>query len=270
MHNAALRALCERDARLIGWEYFSFDIEPADLERALGLMAERNFLGVNLTVPHKVLALPLVAEADPQASMAGAVNTLKAKGGSWSGFNTDGYGLIASLAEDLGLSLRGVPVVLLGAGGAARGAAFACLREGCSGLWILNRSAQRLEELAAALRSLGGSAPVRGCSHEGELKDVPEGAVVINATSLGLKPSDPRPADLSRMKGVRAVYDMVYNPPETALLAQARALALPCANGLGMLVHQGAKALEIWTGHGAAATAPLMRQAATKALGYKG
>lgn len=93
------------------------------------------------------------------------------------------------------------------------------------------------------------------------------GALVINATSAGLRGDDPAPVDLRALPGISAVYDMIYNPPRTRLLAQAQALGIAHANGLGMLAHQGAKSLEIWTGVPAAETAPAMRAAAAKALG---
>jgi len=268
MHNAALAELARGDARFARWRYHAFDVEPGMLREALGLMRERGFRGVNLTVPHKVLAVGLVADLDPAAREAGAVNTLLAGESGWRGFNTDGFGLAAGILEDLGLGLRGATVVLLGAGGAARAAAAECLREGCASLWIANRTRSNLEALLAHLAPLAGAIPVRALHGGGGAGGPATGAIVINATSAGLHPGNPAPADLASIPGAGAVYDMIYNPPETRLLAQARALALPHANGLGMLVHQGAKALEIWTGIPSPRTAPAMRAAAAKDLGY--
>ncbi len=264
MHAAAL---VQCGPRFADWSYRAFDVEPALLPEALRLMAERGFRGVNLTVPHKIQAVGLVAAIDPAAREAGAVNTLLLEDGRWRGFNTDGYGLSAGIREGLGLSLEGTPVVLLGAGGAARGAAVECLRRGCSELWIVNRSLPGLEALVELLRPLAGKVPVHGAG-PGLPSAAPEhGALVINATSAGLRATDEPPVELGSVPGVRAVFDMVYNPPETRLLARARALGLPGANGLGMLVHQGAKSLEIWTGVPAERTAPAMRAAAAMALG---
>ncbi len=265
MHNAALAGLALDDERFATWRYHPFDIEPPMLARALGLLAEHGFRGVNLTVPHKVLAVALASDLDPAAAEAGAVNTLARLGEGWRGYNTDGYGLAAAIEEDLGLSLRGSGVVLLGAGGAARGAAVECLRSACSALWIVNRTAATrdalLEHLGPLARgtTLGALAPGN---------PAPPGAILINATSAGLHADDPAPVDLGAFPGVAAVYDMIYNHRRTRLLEQARALHLPHANGLGMLVHQGAKALEIWTGIAARRTAPTMRAAAAAALGY--
>jgi shikimate dehydrogenase len=270
MHNAALAELARDDARFAGWRYHPFDVEPARLPAALGLMRERHFRGANLTVPHKVLAVGLVQDLDPAAREAGAVNTLARDGSGWHGFNTDGYGLSAGILEDLGLELPGATIVLLGAGGAARGAAVECLRAGCAALWVMNRTRSNLDSLLAHLAPLAGSVRIGALTPGGATTLLQPGAIVINATSSGLRADDPAPADLGALPGIAAVYDMIYNPPRTRLLAQARALGLPHANGLGMLVHQGAKALEIWTGIPPSRTAPVMRAAAAKALGYAG
>jgi len=264
MHNAALATV----GGFPGWRYFPFDVPPAELADALDIMGSYGFRGINLTVPHKVLAVGMVSSLDDVADEVGAVNTLLREGAGWRGFNTDGYGLATGMREDLGIALEGTPVVLLGAGGAARGAAVECLRAGCAGLWIVNRTRSNLDALLAHLAPLAGRTTVRALDPAGPAKDLAKGAVVINATSAGLHRDDPAPVDLGNFPGIAAVYDMIYNPPVTRLLQQARSLGLPCANGIGMLVHQGAKALEIWTGVPAAETAPAMRGAAAKALGY--
>jgi shikimate dehydrogenase len=264
MHNAALSAA----PGFAGWRYFAFDVPPADLAAALDIMGSYGFRGINLTVPHKVLAFGMVSSLDAGAEDAGAVNTLLREGAGWRGFNTDGYGLATGIREDLGIGLAGTPVVLLGAGGAARGAAAECLREGCSGLWIVNRTRSHLDALLADLAPLAGKIPVRALDASRPSKGLPTGAIVINATSAGLHRDDPSPVDLANLAGIGAVYDMIYNPPATKLVQQARALGLPTSNGIGMLVHQGAMALEIWTGLPAVKTAPTMRGAAAKALGY--
>jgi len=268
MHNAALAELARDDPRFAGWEYFRFDVVPEGLAEALGLLHRRGFRGINLTVPHKVLAVAMASELDPAAREAGAVNTLAREGAGWRGFNTDGYGLAAGILGDLGLRLRGAPIVLLGAGGAARGAAVECLRAGCAALWVVNRTRDNLDSLLAHLGPLAGPVPVRSFDPGGPGRLEP-GAIVINATSAGLRADDAAPADLRAFPGIAAVFDMIYNPPRTRLLDQARALGLPHANGLGMLVHQGAKSLEIWTGIPSSRTAPAMRAAAAKALGYR-
>jgi shikimate dehydrogenase len=168
------------------------------------------------------------------------------------------------LREGLGASLQGAHVILLGAGGAARAAAVECLQRHCASLWIANRTAARLDALLAVLRPVAGDVPVRGFDPQSPPPDFPTGALVINATSAGLRAGDPPPVDLTRLPLPAGVYDMIYNPPATPLLRQAAALGVPHANGLSMLVHQGARALELWTG--APVPAPVMMRAAREAL----
>ena len=125
-----------------------------------------------------------------------------------------------------------------------------------------------LDALLAHLSPLARGVPVQALDLAGTLPRAMRGALLINATSSGLRREDPAPADLAALAGIGAVYDMIYNPPLTRLLAQAKALGLRHSGGLGMLVHQGAKSLEIWSGIAAPGTAPAMRAAAAKALGY--
>lgn len=268
MHNAALAAMAKEDKGFSGWRYYAFDIDPADLKAAIDRLGVLGFRGINLTVPHKVLAVGLVPSLDGNAREAGAVNTLLREGDAWRGTNTDGYGMATSIREELGMGLAGTPVVILGAGGAARAAAAECLRSGCAQLWIVNRTRAKTDSLIAQIAPLAKKIPVRALDAGRRADSLAGGALVINATSVGLRAGEPAPADLASFPGAAAVYDMIYNPPETRLLGQARALGIRCANGLGMLVHQGAKSLEFWTGVPAPETAPTMRAAAAKALGY--
>jgi shikimate dehydrogenase len=264
MHNAALAALAEADPRFAGWSYFRFDVLPADLPKALDLLRAKRFHGINLTVPHKVIAFGLVSEIDGDARPIGAVNTLLRTDGGWRGCNTDGYGLASGLAESLHQNLAGADILILGAGGAARAAAVECLRRGCATLRIANRSGPNLDALLEVLRPLAGKIPLLGVTlPAAALRDA--GLLVINATSAGLGAGDASPLDLATLVRPAGVYDMIYHPPRTALLRQAESLGVPCANGLSMLAHQGAKALEIWTGAPAAQTAPGMLAAARAA-----
>jgi shikimate dehydrogenase len=266
MHNAALAGLARSESRFSDWEYFRFDIHPGDLPRALTLLHGKRFRGVNLTVPHKILAFDCVTEIDAAARPVGAVNTLRWSERGWLGFNTDGYGLATAVRESFSRDLSGAPVILLGAGGAARGAAVECLQRGCASLHVANRTRENLDLLLAALAPLARGIPLTGFSPTDPPDTLVPGAIVINATSAGLKESDAAPIDLGRLPRPSAVFDMIYNPPETPLLRAARALGARCANGLSMLVHQGAKALEIWTGAPAPQTAPIMAAAARQAI----
>jgi shikimate dehydrogenase len=267
MHNAALAALARTDARFADWRYFRFEVHPDELPQVLDRLHAQRFRGVNLTVPHKIIAFSRVAEVAVAAQPVGAVNTLLFGEPGWRGFNTDGYGLASAVRETLGRDLGGAHVILLGAGGAARGAAVECLQRGCASLAIANRTRAHLDTLLATLAPLAGRIPLRGFAPSAPPADLPAGALVINATSAGLRDTDPPPIDLAALPRPAAVFDMIYNPPQTPLLRAAAALGLPHANGLAMLVHQGAKALEIWSGVPAAQTAPTMAAAARAALG---
>jgi shikimate dehydrogenase len=260
----SLRVLAERDPAFADWHYGRFAVKPEQLPEALKALHKRGFRGINLTVPHKVQAVDLVRSIDPEARRMGAVNTLVYQKSGYKGYNTDGYGLARAVAETLHRPLADADVLLLGAGGAARAAAVQCLRDGCRSLWIGNRTPARLTGLVEAI---GASDDAR--VHRFNLARPPaalprRGVLIINATSLGLKPEDPQPLDLKRFAGDTVVYDMIYNPRETPLMAQARAQGMSAANGLSMLVYQGLRSLEIWSGQ--PVPADVMFAAARKAM----
>ena len=248
MHNAALAQLAASDPRLADWRYTRFDIDPSDLPEALTLFREKRFRGLNLTVPHKVIAFDRVTDIDSAARPIGAINTLLLTDAGWCGFNTDSFGVATALHADLGVTLPGADVVLLGAGGAARGAAVEFLRQGVASLWIANRTRANLATLLAELRPLAGAIALHGFSPMEIPADLPAGSVIVNATSAGLRADDPSPIPLASLPRPRAVFDMIYNPPRTPLLVDADRLGIRNSNGLAMLVHQGARALGLWTG----------------------
>lgn len=160
------------------------------------------------------------------------------------GANTDADALLRSLGEDLGIEPRSARILMLGAGGAARAAALRLADEGVGELWLVNRTASKAEELGAEIRLRNPAVEV-GIGYPPDTVDF-----VLNATSLGMKPGDPLPWDPDRFSLDRAdgVYDMVYRPAETVLLRTAREAGCRTANGLGMLLYQGAASLELWTG----------------------
>jgi shikimate dehydrogenase len=270
MHNAALAALG------LNWRYLAFDVHPDHLRGAIRGARLMGFIGLNLTVPHKLLALEMVDEVDEDAKSWGAVNTIvfecRDAAGQWvpvgrsepapggevrsRGFNTDADALVQSLREAFEIeTLRGVSVLLLGAGGAARTAALRLAQEGVGALFLVNRTPARAAELAKAIgQHYPGVAVTEG--YPGQAVDL-----VINATSLGLKPGDPLPIDLPWLQSHRPkfVYDMIYRPMETGLLRAAKEAGCRPANGAGMLLHQGARALELWAGR--PAPVQVMREA---------
>ncbi|MEO6567457.1 MAG: shikimate dehydrogenase, partial [Opitutaceae bacterium] len=187
MHNAALAELARRDARFAEWKYFRFEIRPEDLPHALELLHAKKFRGVNLTVPHKVIAFDRIAQVDPAAQPVGAVNTLLWNEGGWHGFNTDGYGLATAIHETLGLTLSGTPVILLGAGGAARGAAVECLQHHCTSLHIGNRTRENLDALIQLLTPLASGIPLYPFSLSEPPPTFPTGAIFVQATTVGMQ-----------------------------------------------------------------------------------
>ncbi|WP_269526264.1 shikimate dehydrogenase family protein [Coraliomargarita parva] len=265
MHNAAIAKLRAQDSRFADWAYYRFDVRPEDLPEALPLFHQHNFLGLNLTIPHKVDALGLIKGISPDAERMGAVNTLVWDEFGYDGFNTDGYGLRNGLAEDLGARLQGATVILLGSGGAARAAAVQCLNDGCERLYIGNRSPDRLQGLMDVLSGMPDGGRAEAFALASPPADLPETGVLVNATSLGLKPEDPAPIEMNKIPAGWVVYDMIYNPARTTLLKAAAARGMAVANGLSMLVHQGARSLEIWS-H-AEVDARAMMSAACHALG---
>jgi shikimate dehydrogenase len=269
MQNAGLAALG------LDWRYLAFDVHPDNLRAAISGAKVMKFIGLNLTVPHKLFAVSMVDVLDESAKAWGAVNTIRFEArdahghwlsvarvteeshGAWRtvGFNTDADAIALALQEDLGFRTAGAKVLLLGAGGAGHTAALKLAAEGAAELFLVNRTQAKAEELVRDLQrrfpqvKAGVGYPDAGVD------------LVLNATTLGLKVDDPLPLDSSRyqLKRAGAVYDMIYRPVETALLRAARAAGCRTANGLGMLLHQGARALEIWSGQPAPVAA--MRRA---------
>jgi shikimate dehydrogenase len=230
-------------------------------------------------VPHKLLALDMVDVQDASAREWGAVNTILFEGqnenGDWRalyefetaphnlrshGFNTDADAITQSLREDLGMEVRGEEVLLLGAGGAGHVAAMKIAATGVKRLFLVNRTVSKAEAIALEIQQRFPAVEVHVGYPQHEVD------LVLNSTSLGLQQNEPLPLDTSAfaLNQSRAVYDMIYKPTETPLLAAAKAAGCKTANGLGMLLHQGAKALEIWSGQ----TAPIgvMRGALKEAV----
>lgn len=259
MHNAAFAALG------LNWRYLAFEVQPDNLRAAIAGAKTMGFIGLNLTVPHKLLALEMMDAVDESAEKWGAVNTIQFeanKSGATRaiGFNTDADAITESLREDLGLSLRGTKVLLLGTGGAGRTAALKLATENVAELFLVNRTQTRAEAIALEIKNQFPSVRVEIGYPKTDID------LLINATSLGMKPDDSLPLDEKQfsLKQARAVYDMIYRPAETKLLAAAKKSGCKTANGLGMLLHQGAKAFEIWTGK--PAPLKIMRRAAEQSI----
>jgi len=264
MHNAAIEQLAQSDPKYKEWAYFRFEIDPKDLPEALELFYQKHFLGLNLTVPHKVMAIDFLKVISDSVRAIGAVNTLKWTASGYEGFNTDGYGMSKGIEQGLGKNLNGSDVLILGAGGAARAAVVECLSQDAASIRILNRSKDRLDAMLSSLSNLKGFECILPIQAKEELSNLPETGICINATSLGLNEKDPLPLDVTFLTPQWSVYDMVYNPQETQLCIEAKKLGCAVKTGLGMLVNQGAKALEIWTEQ--TIDAQIMHNAGEKAL----
>ena len=269
MQNAAMAALG------LDWRYLAFEVRPEELRAALLGARTMHFVGLNLTVPHKLLAAEMVDVLDESAKTWHAVNTIRfegrAKDGTWLpvhhfqdaapekvrmvGFNTDADAMIRALREDLGVELQGARVLLLGAGGAGRVAALKLAAENVGELFLVNRTAAKAGSAAAEIRRRHLDVKVQLGYPRGEVD------LTINATSLGLAADDPLPVDGKQfsLRQVAAAYDLIYRPAETPFLRAAKAAGSRTANGLGMLLYQGAKALEIWSGQ--RAPVEIMRRA---------
>lgn len=244
MQTAALAA-----ARL-DYTYVPFAVMPEDLAEAVAGLRALNVAGFNVTIPHKSSIIPLLDDVSPDAALIGAVNTVKREGRRLVGYNTDATGFLTSLTRDLGFEPRGANVLVIGAGGAARAGVAALGSAGAASVIIANRNADRADLLVQRVRphypgTIFSSVPVDALSNPHTLGPID---LLVNTTSVGMKGTSFAGLDLSGWGNSLCIYDMVYAPAETALLAQAAGLGLKRANGIGMLVAQGEEAFRIWTG----------------------
>jgi shikimate dehydrogenase len=230
MQNAALGAL-----ELWDWDYSAIDVAPEEFEARTREMAAGDFAGANVTVPHKAAALELADEASEASQQIGAANTLVFAGGKIEAHNTDADGLLASLPDPP----RGRRALVLGAGGAARAALWALLWEGAE-VEVWNRTA---EKAAALCAELGGAAVTDPRQDGYEL--------LVNTSAAGLKGEDPfehLPLEPDLFAAGQTVVDMVYGGRRSPLLVAAEGAGAATVDGIEILVQQGARSLEIWTG----------------------
>ncbi|MCX7848519.1 MAG: shikimate dehydrogenase [bacterium] len=249
-HNAALEALG------INAIYLAFAVPPDHLRTALRGLAALGAIGANVTVPHKQAAFALCDECSPEAKVIAAVNTICFENGRLIGYNTDAYGIAAALAEE-GLTLHAANVVVLGAGGAARAIVTQAVLDGAAQIFLINRTLNRAEHLLLDIlencRQLPPDVrrfPLPRCQvlpYDDIRRALVDAHVLINATSVGLKDDDPLLFDPNLIHPSTLVYDTIYNPPQTRLLIAAKqAGCQKTANGLSMLLYQGARAFELW------------------------
>lgn len=225
--------------------YLPLPVRPEDLAAALRALPALGFAGVNLTVPHKTAALGLVDRLSDEAKRIGAVNTVVvASDGRLEGSNTDGYGFLAHLkASAPQWRPKNGPAVLLGAGGAARAIAVALLDAGVEELRLVNRTAARAEELAAAFGK-----KIKPVAWPGRAEALKDAGLLVNSTTLGMSGQAALDIGLDQLPRSAVVYDIVYAPLETPLLAAARLRGNTAVDGIGMLLHQARPGFAAWFG----------------------
>lgn len=227
--------------------YVTLKVEEGDVKEAVKGAYALNMLGMNVTVPHKQTVIEALADIDPLAKAIGAVNTLVRTDKGYKGYNTDILGLKRELNES-GLELKGRPVVILGAGGAARAIAFLCADSGASEVNILNRTVEKAEEIANAVNNNLNIDTVRAMNINDYDKIKESGYLVIQTTSVGLHPHDDDAviADIEFYKRASAGVDIIYNPAETKFMKLMKEARKVSYNGLKMLLYQGVEAFELW------------------------
>lgn len=238
MHNNWFQQL-EIDAT-----YIPIHVKKEHLQQAVSSLKLLGASGWNVTIPHKEAIIPFLDELDETAKKMGAVNTVvRLSNGKLKGFNTDGYGFVHSLEEVVGTNVKNRHVLLIGAGGAARGIAFALKDFGYHNITIANRTVEKAEKL---IQELGSG---QALSLQDAEKQLQQFGIIVQATSSGLANSDFKlPLSLNKLKEKTIVADIVYNPLMTPFLLEAKKKKAVIVNGLGMFVHQGAISFQHWLG----------------------
>lgn len=249
MQNAALKH-CQ-----INMQYGRFQILADDLSKALKRVRELDFVGVNLTAPHKITALTAIDQIDQETKRIGAVNVIKKGKGTLLGFNTDGRGFSRAVRELFSVDLRDLRVLILGAGGGARAIALQCARENCERLVIANRTFEKAKKLADNLhdfftgpRVLGPVARLQAIAWEESAFrfQIAKIDLIVNVTPLGLNRSDPSPIPSRLLAPHLMILDTNYSEGRTPFVSAALGAGARAANGLALLLHQGALAFELW------------------------
>lgn len=235
MHNIALKH------NKIGGEYISVSVASKDVNTVLAHCTNNSFLGANITIPHKELFYDAVDELTEEAREIGAINTLIKQNGKLIGHNTDAYGFMKPI-EDYSDNLEGERVIIFGTGGATKAIIYALRNSGVSELVLVSRRPEMYSD---------NDADVIRCSYDNWFAYADESTMIVNATPLGMSPnteSSPiRDEEVEILEG-KICYDIVYNPRQTKFLKQAFSSPGIPIGGLDMLIHQGAKSFNMWTG----------------------
>ena len=261
MHNASIKAL-GLDAE---YEYGKLDVPPGELMARLAKFPSEGYAGVNLTIPLKEVAFQGLKQLADSARILGAVNTVEFTKDGMIGHNTDGYGFLKALEEAFGKTVQGDSVFVLGCGGAGRAVALMAALNGAKSLTLADVDAVRVANLTTEIHRIAPKVGIFQCLEKTEqVKVCREADLVIQASPVGMKKDDPSLLPKEAFCKGQRVFDLIYMYPETGFLSAAKASGAQIANGLGMLLHQGAKAFEIWTGIKPSVEA--MREALEKAV----
>lgn len=240
MHNAAF------DALGMDYAYVAFDVNPAELQKAIEGARSLNIKGFNVTIPHKIDVMKYLDEIDDVARLIGAVNTIDFK--NLKGYNTDGIGAVRAIEEVI--SIKNKNVVIAGAGGASRAISFYIAKYGADSLTILNRNVDKAQSLAGDVSNSGLIDDVKSDSINEINAYLADADILVDTTPLGMHPhiNDQPIATAENMHDELVVFDAVYNPNETVLLKQAIEAGAKPVYGIKMLLYQGAESFKIWTG----------------------
>jgi len=247
--------------------YVPLEVKPESLANAIKGIKACNFRGVNLTIPHKKEAVRYLDEISEESGRLGVVNTIINDQGRLRGDITDGLGFIRSLKQDGGFNPKGKNVFIFGAGGASYAISGALAREGIKGLFICNRTEEKAVLLKKHLSENLGFRNVRSVPFEKRNNEEfwKKTELLVNTTSLGMKPDDKMLAEEENLARLEFVYDIVYNRI-TELLKRAIKHKIPCLDGISMLIYQGAVSFELWTGK--KAPVEVMKESLSKKTKY--
>ncbi|MBJ06581.1 MAG: shikimate dehydrogenase [Verrucomicrobiaceae bacterium] len=250
LHQAAL------DQFQSGVRYIRLEVPPGKVAMALERLQRLEFIGANITVPHKFEALEAVDEIDPAASTLGAANTILFEEGRKLAFNTDGPGFVRAIREEFLVDVKDLRIMVVGAGGGAGQAIAAqCATEECQRLVLVNRTLEKARDLAARLSPCfeserlegpGQRLVVRPLDSPGLAAETDQVDLIVNTTSVGLRRTDPSPLPSGCLQPHHLVYDTIYNPAQTRLLGESSQAGARSANGLSLLLYQGLLSFELW------------------------
>ena len=259
MHNSAFNELGLNSV------YVAFDIDPENIEQATRAIRVMGINGINITIPHKQTIIPFLDEVSADATLTGAVNTVKNEHGKLSGFNTDVGGFLRAIREDLDFTPEGKTLFLIGAGGAARAVLSAFCMNGGAVVYIADIIQAKAIELANQFKANFPNIAIETVSLEDQKileQKFDEADILVNASPAGMDGVGSHDIPLKSLNNNAVVYDLVYKPSNTKLLQDAKKLGHKASGGLTMLLYQGAESFEIWTGKNA--PVEIMK----KALGY--